>query len=362
MGVYKDKKSGSWIVQARYDDWQGKRQRKFKRGFCTKREALEWERGFLLKQTDDLDMNFTQFVKLYEDDRRPRLKENTWYTKEYIIEKKLIPYFGEMQMNEIDAKAIIRWQNSLIDKRDENGKRYSQTYLKVIHNQLTAIFTHAYKFYGLKFNPASKAGSMGKKNANEMKFWTREEYDAFSKVVMRDPRLFYPYEVLYWCGLRLGEMLALTYEDIDLDKKTVSVNKSYQRLKRMDIVTEPKTTKSKRVVAMPEHLCMEMQECMALVYGWKPEDRVFNVSKSNLGTNLKRYADMAGVQHIRVHDLRHSHVSLLIEMGFSPVAIADRVGHESIEITLRYAHLFPTRQGDMAASLDKQMGEMRHVS
>jgi integrase len=357
MSVHKDKQTGNWYGHVWYRDWQGKQQRKIKRGFATKREAQEWEREFLLQRSDDLSMTFEQFLKIYEDDRRPRLKYNTWVSKEYIINDKLLPYFGNMPMNAIEAKDIIRWQNLLIESCDNNGKPYKPTYLKCIHNQLTAIFTHAYKFYGLKVNPASKAGSMGKKNADEMEFWTREEYARFTKIAMETPRLYYPVEVLYWCGLRLGELLALTFADVDFDRKTIRVNKSYQKLKGKEYITDPKTPKSKRFVAIPDNLCDELREYMGLQYGYKMSDRMFPVSKNYLSAHLHEIAERAGLKPIRVHDLRHSHVSHLIELGFTPVAIAERVGHESIEITLRYAHLFPTKQTEMAAKLNMEMGE-----
>lgn len=357
MSVHKDKQTGKWYAQAYYRDWQGKRQRKFKRGFDTKREAQEWERDYITQRSDDLSMTFEQFLKIYEDDRRPRLKYNTWVSKEYIINDKLLPYFGNMPMNAIEAKDIIRWQNILIESCDNNGKPYKPTYLKCIHNQLTAIFTHAYKFYGLKVNPASKAGSMGKKNADEMEFWTREEYSRFAKLAMETPRMYYPVEVLYWCGLRLGELLALTYADVDFDRKTIRVNKSYQKLKGKELVTDPKTPKSKRVVTIPDNLCSELREYMGLQYGYKMSDRMFPISKNYLSAHLHEIAERAGLKPIRIHDLRHSHVSHLIELGFTPVAIAERVGHESIEITLRYAHLFPTKQTEMAARLNIEMGE-----
>lgn len=87
-------------------------------------------------------------------------------------------------------------------------------------------------------------------------------------------------------------------------------------------------------------------------YGLKKKDRIFSVTKSYLHHEMDRGAKAAGVKRIRIHDLRHSHISLLIDMGFSAVAIADRVGHESIEITYRYAHLFPSKQKEMANRLD----------
>ena len=87
-------------------------------------------------------------------------------------------------------------------------------------------------------------------------------------------------------------------------------------------------------------------------YGLKKKDRIFTVTKSYLHHEMDRGAKAAGVKRIRIHNLRHSHISLLIDMGFSAVAIADRVGHESIEITYRYAHLFPSKQKEMANRLD----------
>ena len=93
---------------------------------------------------------------------------------------------------------------------------------------------------------------------------------------------------------------------------------------------------------------------MKSLYKVKPTDRIFEVTKYYLHHEMDRGAKEAGVKRIRIHDLRHSHVSLLIEMGFSAVAIADRVGHESIDITYRYAHLFPTRQTEMADRLDME--------
>jgi integrase len=357
MSAHKDKVTGKWYAQAYYRDWQGKRQRKFKRGFNTKKEAVEWERDFIIQRTDDLNMTFEQFVKVYEEDRRPRLKYNTWLSKEYIINGKLLPYFGNKPMNTIEAKDIIRWQNIMIESRDNDGKPFKDTYLKYIHNQLTAIFTHAYKYYGMKVNPASKAGSMGKKHADEMDFWTREEYARFAMVAMKTPRAYYSYEVLYWCGLRLGELLALTYADVDFDRKTIRINKSYQKLKGKEYITDPKTPKSKRTIVIPENLCAELREYMGLQYGYKMSDRMFPVSKNYLSAHLKQIAEEAGVKYIRLHDLRHSHVSHLIELGFTPVAISERVGHESIEITLRYAHLFPTKQTEMANRLNTAMGE-----
>ena len=146
--------------------------------------------------------------------------------------------------------------------------------------------------------------------------------------------------------------MALTPADFDFERGTVKISKTYQRLKGKDVITSPKTKKSNRTIQMPDFLCTEMQEFFGMQYGLKKKDRIFNITKSYLHREMERGAKAAGVKRIRIHDLRHSHISLLIDMGFSAVAIADRVGHESIEITYRYAHLFPSKQKEMASKLD----------
>ena len=98
-----------------------------------------------------------------------------------------------------------------------------------------------------------------------------------------------------------------------------------------------------------------------MLYRPKKKDRIFQVTKSYLHHEMDRGSRVAGVKRIRIHDLRHSHISLLIDMGFSAVAIADRVGHESIDITYRYAHLFPSKQIEMATKLENERMDITNV-
>ena len=363
MPVFKNEDNGTWYVMARYVNWKGDRKQKCKRGFATKREAQEWERMFKLQTSSDLDMSFEAFTELYINDVKNRLKENTWLTKEHIIRTKILPYFGKLKISEISTKEIIAWQNEMLAYRDEKKKPYSQTYLKTLHNQLSAIFNHAVRYYELRSNPAAKVGNMGSEEHKEMLFWTKEEYKKFSFEMMDKPVSFYAFEMLYWCGIREGELLALTPADFNFDKETVTINKSYQRLKGQDVITSPKTKKSNRTIKMPQFLCEEMKEYLGMIYGLKKKDRIFTVTKSYLHHEMDRGAKAVGVKRIRIHDLRHSHISLLIDMGFSAVAIADRVGHESIDITYQYAHLFPSKQIEMAEKLDDLgKGDFENVS
>ena len=198
---------------------------------------------------------------------------------------------------------------------------------------------------------------MGKKKNREMLFWTKDEYLKFADVMMDKPLSYYAFEMLYWTGIREGELLALTPADFDFEKQTVTINKSFQHLNGRDIITSPKTEKSNRTIKLPNFLCDEILDYLKMLYDVGLEDRMFPVTKSYLYREMERGSKQAGIKRIRIHDIRHSHVSLLIDMGFSATAIADRVGHESIDITYNYAHLFPSKQTEMAEKLDMERGK-----
>lgn len=356
MSVYKDK-NGKWKVTYRYKDWTGKTRQTTKRGFNTKRKAVAWEREQQLKVNSSLDMTFGSFVENYIEDKKCRVRKNTWQSKEHIIRTKILPYFENRKIEDISPRDIVAWQNELISLTQENGKPYAKTYLRSIHSQLSAIFNYAVKYFGLKSNPAKTAGGMGNEESGEMEFWTQEEYLKFSEPMMDKPMSFYAFEMLYWTGMREGELLALTPADLDFEEGTVRINKSYQRIDGEDIITDPKTPKSKRTVRMPDFLVEEMQEFLRMLFGISDDERIFNITKYYLHHEMDRGAKESGVKRIRIHDLRHSHISLLIEMGFSAVAIGERVGHESVVITYRYAHMFPSTQDAMAKGLSKVRNE-----
>ena len=352
MKAEKDKKTGKWLIQYRYTDWQGKRRKSTKRGFATKREAEEWLRNFLITQKADFDMKFEDFWKIYCADMETRLREHTMRTKKYIVELKILPYFGNKRVNDITAADIRQWQNELIKMG------YSPTYLKTINNQLSAIFNYAVRYYDLKSNPCAKAGSMGKSKAEEMDFWTGEEFRKFIDSVMNKRLSYMAFMILYWTGMRLGELLALNPKDVDLEKRTISITKSYQRLGKKDVITPPKTSKSKRVVTIPEFLAADIKDYMDSLYDLQEDDRLFPITKYYLEHEMQRGIKESGVKRIRVHDLRHSHASMLIELGFSPLEIANRLGHEKVETTLNtYAHLYPNKQTKLAERLDSEYRE-----
>ena len=307
MPAYKDSKQGTWYASFYFENWQGVKQKKLKRGFATKKDALAWEREFLLQQAADLTMTFEAFVEIYITDKKKRLRENTWSTKEHIIRTKILPYFKEKRLSEIKPRDVIAWQNEMLNYRDKNGKAYSPTYLKTLHGQLSAILNHAVRFYGLKSNAAATAGCIGSEKHKEMLFWTKEEYLKFAEVMMDKPQSYYAFEILYWCGIREGELLALTPADFDLDKGLLSITKSYQRLKGRDVITDPKTPKSVRVIQMPQFLTDEIRDYLKSLYKVQPDQRIFEVTKSYLHHEMDRGAKEAGVKRIRIFETAKSY-------------------------------------------------------
>ena len=297
-------------------------------------------------------MLFEDFLKIYYSDMDTRLREHTMRTKKYVFELKILPYFGKMKMNEITASDIRKWQSELIKQG------YAPTYLKTINNQLAALFNYAVRYYDLPNNPCRKAGSMGKGKADEMNFWTKEEFDKFIDAIMNKQQSYMAFMTLFWTGIRIGELLALNVADVDFEKRTISITKSYQRMGGRDVITEPKTPKSKRVIAIPQFLVVDLQDYVNSMYGVQGEDRLFPITKYYLEHEMQRGIKESGVKRIRIHDLRHSHASLLVEMGFSPLEIANRLGHEKIETTLNtYSHLYPDKREQLADRLDKEYRE-----
>ena len=304
-----------------------------------------------------MDMSFEEFIKVYREDRYPRIRVSTSASKDHIIDTKIVPYFRNFRVTEIRPKDIVKWQNELLKYRNpKTGKPYSKTYLRSIHSQMSAVMNFATKYYDLKENPVTKAGCIGINNAEEMQFWTLDEYLRFADAIMEEPFYYYCFEMLYWTGIREGELLALTYDDFDFVNKTVSITKTYQVVKGKEVIGPPKTTKGMRTVSMPDRLCEEMKDYFDMCYD-KENSRAFATTKHSLKKAMRRGAKLSGVKEIRIHDLRHSHISLLISLGFSPVEIAKRVGHESITITLRYAHMFPSAQKEMMDKLNRLTGE-----
>lgn len=347
MPAYKHPTSGKWYVKFYYTDYEGNTKQKKKMGFTLKREAEAFERDFLLNISYQPNMSFKAFYELYNKDTEPRIRQHTKQHRRYQYKNRIAPFFDVMPLNSITAQTVIKWQNELI------AEELKPSYLSTLHRRLSAIFNHAVKFYNLKENPCHKAGSIGSLQPHDkMEFYTLEEFNSLISCVS-DLKAKTAINLLYWSGIRKGELLALTWSDIDFNSSSLRINKSYQRLNGEPVITEPKTKKSIRTFTLPKQAIEQLEAYKACCYTNEPLESVFEWEKCFIEKGLQEGCKLSGVKRIRVHDLRHSHASLLIEKGFSPLLIAERLGHEKVETTLNtYSHLYPSKEGEMIEHLN----------
>lgn len=355
MPAYKDEKTGKWYVQFYYKTYTGERKKKHKRGFDRKADALAWEHDFKNRKQGQPEMSFNALWEEYKEDLKNRIKESTWGTKIHIVDKRILPFFKDTPINQIDERMIRKWQNWILGLRKPNGESYSETYIKTINNQLSAILNHAVTYYKLPYNPVHRTGSIGQKHADSMEFWTLDEFNRFIAYFEDDPLYNFVYNLLYYTGMRQGEMLALTLADFDLEEKTISINKNWGVRKGKNAITTTKTKSSNRIITFPELLIDLINDYVDSLYQYEPTQRLFSsyTNKYRLNSNLKKGAKETGVKAIRIHDLRHSHTALLIDLDVNIKAIQQRLGHKDIDTTLNtYGHLYPTKQHEVANMLN----------
>ncbi len=345
MPAYYDEKTKSWFCKFYYTDYTGARKQKKKRGFSLKREAQDWERAFLEKQQGTPDMTFQALYDIYMEDMAHRLRPGTLKSMESVFRNRVLPHFKDKPINSITPADIRLWQNMQID----GG--YSDGYLDRIHILMSTFFNYAVKYYNLPSNPCSKAGGMGKPT-HSMNFWTLEQYNRFIQYV-EDVRAHTALELLFYSGMRFGEMMALTLGDFDFMANTIHITKTFHQKKGGGISGPPKTENSIRCITMPAAIMREVQAYISRIYGIQPFDRVFTFTEKLIRGNIKRCAEKAGIPQIRIHDIRHSHVSLLIDMDFSPHLIAERIGDTVQMVNKIYGHLYPSKHEEVADRLNR---------
>lgn len=347
----------SWYTSFTYTDWKGEKQRKKKSGFERRKDAEEYEQKFLEKIKATPEMSFATLVDLYVEDSADHNRISTMNTKLKIIKRYILPDLGKMSLPSITPLVIREWHSSLLKKG------LAPSYLATIHSTLSAIFNFGIKFYSLTDNPTHKTGTIGSRSHKIGQIWTPEQFRQFAVAVSQNGykgrkrgRIIYIvlFHILYWTGCRIGEALALTPADFvqNNGQYTLSIIKDYNRIHRQDITDLPKTPSSIRKVALPEFLVDIIKDWIRLAMLGR-QDRLFDgISRTSSERMLTKCAKKAGLPAIRVHDLRHSHASLLIELGCSPLLIAERLGHKNPTVTLNiYSHLFHNKQNELALNL-----------
>lgn len=353
MPVYQDEKTKTWYVKLYYTDYTGTKKQKLKRGFPLQREAKEWERDFITRQAAQPSMPFKTLSSLYLEDKKEHNKRITYETKKNRIDKWILPYFESRPVDTISAADIRKWQADLKKAENANGEPLSPGYLQNLVMELSSVFNFAVKFYGLSVNPCRIAGNTVGKKQKSLNFWTKEEFDRFIETFEPDSPYYTAFMILYYCGMRIGELEALTPADVDLDAGSIAINKTYHLINGEGVITSPKTQKANRTILIPPFLVEIIRKHEKRIYGLTPSARLFIASHSTYARQLEEHIKMAGVKRIRLHDLRHSHASLLIELGFSALLVSERLGHENVSTTLNiYSHLFPSKQSEVADKLE----------
>ncbi len=344
MPAYKDNslKKNKWYCQFRVD---GKLKKK--RGFKTRTEALEYEENYLNISSGNPLMKFEDYYKLFLSDKEKNWNISSTVTRKSKIENWILPFFKDYRLSDIDYKKVIEWEKYL------NNSDLSEATKKTLCNILSSMFNHAIKFYNLKENPLLKAGSIGSFKRNEINFWTLEEYKEFISHIDK-PQFKIAFDTLYYTGLRIGELKALTLNDFDFSAPKIKVTKTYQKIDGKAYIKDPKTNSSNREVYIPESLANEILELTSHYYDFKEDEFIFKLAEQTYRKELNRVCEEFNLKRIRIHDLRHSHASLLINSGYDVLMVSERLGHSSPKMTLDiYSHLFPSKQEKLARELDK---------
>ena len=392
VNSYDTPKGLKWRVEYAYKTPDGVYHRSCKRGFESEKSAEIWEKRELYRLIDEKekekppvpatiphpvlpkknkkkklsieDMLFSELVEKYMKHSEIRKKETTCGTKESIINSKILPYFKDELVAEISVEDIEDWQDIILEATTKQGNPYSQTYIRTIRSQFTAIMNYAVNKLGLPFNPLDRADMIGEKDGNERAFWTLDHYKEFRNVIAEKPQYFYAFEVLFWTGMRMGEMLALKPNDFDFANLTIRVDETYTKFKGRNLITAPKTKNSKRIIHIPQSLAEELKEYMDSIYGLGHDDRIFSVTKSGLHREIDRGVEVCCIPDICVHGLRHSFSSMAQseEVNATEIVVSTILGHSKKKtMTARYSHAYEKDLIAVAGRLNKLMEEIENV-
>ena len=357
MPAYEDK-NGTWYAAFYARESNGHNKHIVKRGFTRKKDALAYEHHFKSRQIDDKTIPFDALVNNFIDYHKCRVSQSTHNTTKFLISKFIVPYFRNMKLADISAKTIISWQNDL-----QKCNQYSSTYLYSINGKLKLIFDYAKRTQGMVTNPVVDAGTIGKARANHNDFWTIDEFSLFLEALtdkslqkkyqirrmIDDKHLVLAFKILFFGGLRIGELINLKVQDVYNDDNLITLR-----------VQKSKTDASVRWIDLPMHLSDDIQDYIASIPNDYPTSAVFlpMITRDNIRRALNSGAKLAGLNHLRIHDLRHSHASLLYKLQVPAKEASIRLGHASVSTTLDiYTHISRKRNNNIGNKIDLEIAK-----
>ena len=344
-------------VRYRYKDSKGKSHSTMKRGFETEELALKFYYTSKLKNLDHtkIKMIFKDLYLLFIEDCELYLKYSTIEGYNYLY-KKYLSIFDSTDINKITFDILDKYIKDLYFK-EIGSKRINK-----IIALLKIIFTYGNNKLDINYDPTAKLEKVKSfaKEDEKVNFFTLSEFNQFINSFTTDDYLFkVAFMILFYCGLRVGELQALDLSDVDLTNNVIHVNKNYMRKPagKYEIV-KTKTSSSNSVVHIPKVLKNELIKYINM-YRLKQDDPLFSYNKDRLKKrtieNYKnRYCDIAGVKRIRIHDFRHSFASLVYELSnYNYSEVAKRLRHKDTSTVMKtYIHVFPTRKNEVDNKLD----------
>ena len=354
MPVYKDEERNTWYVKCYYEDCYGKIRQKKKRGFKLRKEAKAWEDNFLSNDAKVPTITFNEVLERYYDDVQYKVVPSTLSQKKMTIGRHIVPIFGDLPIMKISPEMILSWQNDLRSTPQvvAKDKVLSARSIHGITAQLAAVLNFAVRYYNLPQNPVNKLDKV-KYEKKQLDFW---DVDQFKKAVefSKGIEMHLIFQMLFYGGFRIGELQALTPADLRERDMSVSVTKTYKYIDGEWVKGPPKSPNSTRRVALPEFVWKELKGYISKLYHHDDNSDIFTCSRSKIRTHLDNAAKFAKVPRIRVHDLRHSHVSYLISLGFTTYEIADRIGDTPFVVEKIYAHMYESKRMEIAKKLQSE--------
>jgi integrase len=358
----------SFTVDVGKDPRTGKRKQKTVSGFKTKKEAqaalaelvTDVEKG---NYVEPVKKKFKEFALNYmETIYINRVKRSSYENATNLVHTHIIPFFGDVDINMIDQFLV----HEFYTLKQKEG--YSSAYINRMHEIMRLLLRIAYKWEVLQKDIASllEPPRIQKK---EMSVWTIEQVNEFLKFT-KHSRYHPIYFLAAYTGMRKGEILGLTWDDVNFEEKTVYVNKTLYKAKEEYLLQEPKTKTSFRSIYIDDDIIRVLkkqkvkQNLERLKYGgvYKEHNMVFAqetgefVNPGGVNGLFARFIEQSGLPKIRFHDLRHTHATILLQMGVNPKIVAERLGHSSVQITLdTYSHVLPSMKKDLSEQFSKAM-------
>lgn len=366
MSIYKSseptKDGRCWYFRS----YKNGKQFKSKKYF-TKKEAQDEEALYILKRDNPLNKSFEVILDSFIIELEKNSKYLTYLSKKRDLNVHVRPFFKNYNINKINTQLICEWSEYL------NKKNLALITKNKIKSELKQVFDHAIKFYGLDNNPVVNFGAFKEKNdkvisdKEKIRYITKEEFNKFIAVV--DNNLWYVFfNFLYYTGCRLGEVRALTWNDIDFNTSTIEINKTLVSQNLSEIKVNSPKTNANRKVLMNKYLKgllldykHEMEKFCNYSSNWFVFGNIFPLTKESIRRTKNKYFELSGINEITIHEFRHSHVSLLINEYLKSgqtdttkffIMMSSRLGHTIATMQKTYLHLFPTIQNEIVDLLD----------